>query len=688
MAEQKHLIGKEKLEITVSDRTAGISLQNAISEIVKYSLNPALDRLFSSISTNDETVRIDSLTIDLGTISSSDLDQRLVPLAVQEIEDQIRKLASAGKHRDISSHRNGKKTNGKRQQFTGSKHPPSIKPGDISKRTNGNAGSTPYSTSWQHLLQGGESGGKAGAQVIPESREVLEQFIYFLHNGRFPWWRGKASPDEAHKILLKVLEGEQRSLRQQLRPVFRDDAARRRIVFQFKENEIEKLLMCLEPQSFRRAENVVEIIKTCVESTKIKKALSNSFYNSFMQSFALNVELKQESQFEEFFKDIVSETFSTCSETTREKALTQMLNHFKPGKGLNISDKEIAVLQKASVGAALELTAPGAKLIKLIGSIPAGSDQVLRDLVLQFTELKGVGDENISEDAVNVDSAKKATDTDSAEKGDNIDPDKKSRRDDIVEASKDKDASKTPKERGSKKESAQSEINNESEPGGSIADSQKQDSKKASKEGVVKKDIDGRDSEWKAAKEGASKKSDDIVSLFASRPSNDAEPILIGNAGLVIFHPFLKFFFEGLDLLDDDANFISIDEAFKAIHLLQFIATGQESPPEHELALNKILCGLDLSEPVPRDYQLSENDKEECNHLMQTVLERWAALRTTNTEAFRSTYLLREGLLKQSGPGWNLTIERNSFDVMLEKLPWGISIIKFPWSAQMLYVEW
>ena len=84
----------------------------------------------------------------------------------------------------------------------------------------------------------------------------------------------------------------------------------------------------------------------------------------------------------------------------------------------------------------------------------------------------------------------------------------------------------------------------------------------------------------------------------------------------------------------------------------------------------------------------SDEEKEECLYLTKTVLERWEALKTSNPAALRETYLQREGILKQSGQSWTLSIERNTFDVMLEKLPWSISLISLPWSPQILYVEW
>jgi hypothetical protein len=166
------------------------------------------------------------------------------------------------------------------------------------------------------------------------------------------------------------------------------------------------------------------------------------------------------------------------------------------------------------------------------------------------------------------------------------------------------------------------------------------------------------------------------------------DQIVVFNAGLILVHPFLRYFFEGLNLLDNELKFRSMADAFKAVHLLQFITNEQELTEEIELPLNKILCGLDIYEPVPKNVYLTEEEKEECVFLIKTVLERWDALKTTNPAALRETYLQREGILKRSGQSWTLVIERNTFDIMLEKLPWTLSLIKLPWCEQILNVEW
>jgi hypothetical protein len=166
----------------------------------------------------------------------------------------------------------------------------------------------------------------------------------------------------------------------------------------------------------------------------------------------------------------------------------------------------------------------------------------------------------------------------------------------------------------------------------------------------------------------------------------DVNDLHISNAGLVLLHPFLKYFFEGLGLMKND-SFIDEYSNFKAVHLLHFLVTQQEDHPEHELALNKILCGLNVTDPVPLSVDLSTEEKEECEYLLLAVLDQWKALKTRSTESLRETFLKREGMLTYQS-GWTLKVERNTFDILLEKLPWGFSLIKLSWNPEIIYVEW
>ncbi|NOU16595.1 MAG: hypothetical protein HOO91_03430 [Bacteroidales bacterium] len=169
------------------------------------------------------------------------------------------------------------------------------------------------------------------------------------------------------------------------------------------------------------------------------------------------------------------------------------------------------------------------------------------------------------------------------------------------------------------------------------------------------------------------------------QPKVDSEHI--NNAGLALLWPFLVMFFERLNLVKD-RKFISAESKYRAIHLLQYLATEQEETPENDLLFNKILCGTDIYESIPLGFNITENEIEECNALLQSVIDNWTVLKNTSIHALRTTFLQKEGILNKQTNGWKLYIERTTIDVLLDRLPWSISMILLPWSNEMIYVEW
>lgn len=72
------------------------------------------------------------------------------------------------------------------------------------------------------------------------------------------------------------------------------------------------------------------------------------------------------------------------------------------------------------------------------------------------------------------------------------------------------------------------------------------------------------------------------------------------NTGLVIVHPFLPQLFKYLEYLDDTDQFKNEELNYRAVHLLHYIATGQENDSnEANLAMSKILSGMLVEDPSP-----------------------------------------------------------------------------------------
>ena len=165
------------------------------------------------------------------------------------------------------------------------------------------------------------------------------------------------------------------------------------------------------------------------------------------------------------------------------------------------------------------------------------------------------------------------------------------------------------------------------------------------------------------------------------------EGIAVNNCGLVILWPYLGRFFSACGILANGA-FPDDRATAQGVHLLNLLSAGTDSAEEHLLALNKILCGRALEEPVDRETILSRSERAEAENLLKTAIGHWTALRQTSVHAFRSSFLLRSGILSRKESGWLLQVERKPYDVLLERLPWSISIIKLSWMKQPLHVEW
>ena len=168
---------------------------------------------------------------------------------------------------------------------------------------------------------------------------------------------------------------------------------------------------------------------------------------------------------------------------------------------------------------------------------------------------------------------------------------------------------------------------------------------------------------------------------------SEADEVYIHNAGLVILWPFLTQFFENLDLVAD-RRFKDEATQQRAVAILQHLVYPAETFPEYLLPLNKVLCGLNLTDIVVLESPLTETEIAQCNPFLEAIIAQAPILRNMSTDALRGTFLLREGVLSSRDGAWLLRAERETFDVVLDQFPWGWSWIKLPWMETPLRVEW
>ncbi|WP_308921169.1 contractile injection system tape measure protein [Janthinobacterium sp. J1-1] len=180
----------------------------------------------------------------------------------------------------------------------------------------------------------------------------------------------------------------------------------------------------------------------------------------------------------------------------------------------------------------------------------------------------------------------------------------------------------------------------------------------------------------------------------ASRPSAaiDGDVIYVANAGLVLLHPFLPRMFRQLQVLSDDTNgkprIAGTDDASRAVHLLQWLVDAHCDTPEPSLALNKLLCGLELDTPVAPAIVPGEDEIALCWQLLAAVTGNWSSIGNTSADGLRETFLQRDGRLQRRDGKWTLTVSRKTVDVLVDQIPWGFAVILHPWMSRELAVMW
>ena len=163
--------------------------------------------------------------------------------------------------------------------------------------------------------------------------------------------------------------------------------------------------------------------------------------------------------------------------------------------------------------------------------------------------------------------------------------------------------------------------------------------------------------------------------------------IPIRNAGLVLLNSYFTILFDRLGLLNDK-QFINEEGPLKAIHYLQYIVTGLTETEESLLVLNKILCGVAIEAPIKESIEMTPKEKELIDGMIESSIAYWSSIGTTSVEGFRGNWLVREGILKEEEDRWELTVEKRSYDILMQKSPFTFSIIKLPWMKKPLHVTW
>ncbi len=167
----------------------------------------------------------------------------------------------------------------------------------------------------------------------------------------------------------------------------------------------------------------------------------------------------------------------------------------------------------------------------------------------------------------------------------------------------------------------------------------------------------------------------------------ESDELYINNAGIVILWSYLNRFFQTIGLVKENA-FINKESAQRGALFLEYLANGATDIGEYDLPLNKILCGIDLEEAIEGQLEITDEEKLQCENLLEFVIKNWPVLKQTSIDGLRRAFLQRQGSISPHDNGRLVRVEHQTHDILLDKLPWSIRVIKLPWMDAIVYVEW
>ncbi|CAL2093886.1 conserved protein of unknown function [Tenacibaculum sp. 190524A02b] len=176
-----------------------------------------------------------------------------------------------------------------------------------------------------------------------------------------------------------------------------------------------------------------------------------------------------------------------------------------------------------------------------------------------------------------------------------------------------------------------------------------------------------------------------IGSKKSQETLSDTE-LYVENVGIILVHPFLKYFFKNLELFDEEKK--ELINPVKAAHLLHYIATKETKAYENNMLFEKILCGIPENQPINRFVDITENEKEEVENMLKSMLSNWTKMESSSIELLRNEFLQRSGKLTIKKGKIHVKVERKPQDILINNINWNISIIKFPWIKNLIQVAW
>ncbi len=664
MKNQTHIIKKQILDLTLDSTVGSFALQSKAGEFFKREILPELDAYCDEIACGDGTIRIDRIEIDLGVISKKNFERDFKKKFGALFPEKLEKII-------------------------------------------GHAGlQVPF---WTRERDGSV---ESPLMVAKEARE-FEILEYFISEGQLPWWAEKESTGEITALIEQTVTQQPAKLKKFMDRVLDNSVIRKRLVYYSNEPSMKKILALFIPHGYEEILEMAQILIKLMADYPLTASMNSSTLKSeifsavltqaaILQGQALNRRLLLEGiikslsgtfgmDCDSFYGYIVGNTSPSRNAIKGRKLLMKDIREIFKQRDEPVSFLDSAKNIHLETGAdPLALKSDAAlnnrldRLLWLVMTKEKESAYYLRQMenIHQFAgkfHQVVAQTQDLTETPTLKESLLRTEITGVLESVRHLGQKLHS-----VAGETDGDRSLAPKpalEKDLKKKIAGFEQELEK----LLTDlALILDRRELKPEGEPANSLIELEQSLRRLKE--------IPAYRKEFPPSNAfsasEELFIGNAGLILLWPYLSNFFETLGLLKNNDRFITEQSRERAVFLLQYLVGAAGKLQEYEMALPKLLCGMEPRGTVNPFLTPTPGEGYEGDKLLQAVIHNWAALKNLSVANFQKMFLQREGMIFNRDGHPVLKVAEKAYDILVDRLPWGIGLVKLPWMAGLLMVEW
>ncbi len=241
-----HIIHKQKVNLTISRAADSFTIQNRISRILKDELPKDLEPLFNKLSPNGKSLRIEKLSIDIGTISRENLDSEFRDRLIEQLTSKLEILAAGNKDTLITE--------------------------------------------------------------VSEEQSLVDTLLYFLEHGYLPWYsRVKDFHIWEKGMLHSFSAGEWKKIIQALKKQIKvNDTPVKRLTLQFSEAFLQTFWMSIHETSLGNWNKISDNFIYMLQSVKADLAVMPSGSQSRFYHSAITITLRANNEEELIFEFITS----------------------------------------------------------------------------------------------------------------------------------------------------------------------------------------------------------------------------------------------------------------------------------------------------------------------------------------------------------------------------------------------